>query len=153
MLQRIQTVYLFLVIVLITLSAVLPIAFYSNLTVGNQFNYTILRFLSPSDDAIKGFSSIPLAVPAAICVILALFEIFTYKKRNIQINLGIFNIIFNAIYLGVLIYYFNFVLTNGYSSDIKVLYKYPLIFPIVALIFKMCWQSEALKKMMIWSDF
>ena len=132
MLQRIQTVFLFLVIVLIALSVVLPIAFYSNLIKGSQFNYAILNFLSFGENSKGGFSSLPLFIPAALCVLLSIIEIFAYKKRGFQIKIGIFNILFNVIYLGILMYYFSAIFTA--SADIKVLYKYPLIFPVIALI-------------------
>lgn len=135
MLQRIQTVFIFLAIVLITLSLVLPIAFYSNLTVSNQFDYSILKFLSTKNVNITGFNSLPLFVPAVISILLSVIEIFSFKKRKVQLNLGIYSIVFNVLYVGLLVYYFTSVLNNSASGDVNVMYKYPLVFPVISLIF------------------
>lgn len=135
MLQRIQTVYLFLAIVFIALSVILPIAFYSNLIVGNQFEYSILKFLSPENSSNLGFNSLPLFVPAAISIILSIIAIFVFKNRKLQINLTVYSMVFNVVYVGLLAYYFLSVITNSVSNDVNVSHKYPLVFPVIALIF------------------
>ncbi len=135
MLQRIQTVFLFLAIVFIALSVILPIAFYSNLTTANQFEYSILNFLSPKNPNNLGFNSLPLFVPAAISIVLSIAALFMFKKRKLQINLTIYSIVFNVVYVGLLAYYILSVFSNSASKDVTVSHHYPLIFPIIALIF------------------
>lgn len=135
MLQRIQTVYLLLAIALIALSAILPLAFYSNIIQGQQFNYTVLGFLQPQNDFAKGFNSLPLFIFAAISILLSLVTIFSFKKRKFQLSLSTFNIVAVLFYIGILAYYFSNVITNNAGSNVNISLKYPLTFPAIALIF------------------
>lgn len=135
MLQRIQTVFILLAIVFIVLSLALPIAFYSNLTVSSQFDYTILKFLSTKNTNTLGFNSLPLFVPAILSALLSLVQIVMYKKRKVQINLGVYSMVLNVLYLGLLVYYMTSVLNHSVSGDVQVSHKYPLIFPVISLVF------------------
>ena len=136
MLQRIQTVYLLLAIALIALSMTLPLAFYSNIIQGQQFNYTVLGFLQPQDDFAKGFNSLPLFIFAAISILLSLVTVFSFKKRKFQLSLSTFNIVAVLFYIGILAYYFSNVITAGNAgNNVSVSLKYPLTFPAIALIF------------------
>lgn len=135
MIQRIQTIFLFFAIILTSLSMVLPIAFYSNITTGIQFEYSILKFLSPENPNNLGFNSLPLFVPAAISIVFSIAALFMFKNRKFQINMTIYSIVFNLVYVGLLVYYILSVLSNSATIDVNVSHKYPLIFPIIALIF------------------
>lgn len=134
MLQRIQTLFILGAIILITLSLMLPIAFYSNLTVSNQFDYTIIQFLSTKKAHVNGFNSLPLFVPAIINILLSVVELLTYKNRKLQLNLGIYGMVLNVLYLGLLGYYFTSVLATTASGDVNITYKIPLVFPVISLV-------------------
>lgn len=135
MIQRIQTIFLLLVIIFITLSISLPIAFYSNFIQGQQFNYSVIGYLHPTGSLTAGFSSIPLLLCGVISILLALTAIFTYKKRRFQFNVSGINILVILFYIGIIIYYFSDVITGTVTNDVKVSLKVPIVFPIIALIF------------------
>ncbi len=135
MLQRIQTVYLLLAVALITLSMTLPLAFYSNLIQGQQFNYTIIGFLQPKDAFAQGFNSLPMFIFASISILISMITVFSFKKRKFQLKLCVFNVVAILFYIGVVAYYFYTLSSGASGSDVILTLKYPLIFPPIALIF------------------
>lgn len=132
MIQRIQTLYLLLAAALLVLSMVLPVAFYSNLVQGVQFDYSILEFLKPQVVVYQKFNSLPMFMFGTVTLLLAVISIFVYKKRTVQYRICLINTILIIFYIGVIAYFFYIV--SG-ENNIRLSYKIPIVFPIVALVF------------------
>ena len=96
MIQRIQTLYLLLVVILGTL-----LCFFSH-----------IQFLTPEATdyvALQAFDKWPLAVMSIAIPFLALVTIFLFRKRLLQVRLNIMNVILCLGYYAMLALYVAFI--------------------------------------------
>ena len=99
MIQRIQSIYLLIVVILSSITLFLPWASFSSASYW-EFGYNGLWEFFQSDKTMmfeksKQIFSPPYALTAiaAIVPVVALVSIFLYKKRILQIRVSIFNIL------------------------------------------------------------
>lgn len=96
MLQRIQTVYLFIAVVLSgAIIYLLPLWINNN---GEVFYLN--RFIQSED-----WKMISMVVAFGLSAILSFISIFLYKKRKQQIGINRFNIVVNFYLLGIIVYH------------------------------------------------
>lgn len=93
MIQRIQSVYLFLVILFSGI-----IVFFVNLWDGQEISTSVLDLLNS-----QNFYFIVLAVTYLVIAILALISLLSFKKRLVQLRINRVNIVLNFILFGLLI--------------------------------------------------
>ena len=133
MLQRIQTLYLMLVVVLtsITLFTV-QAGFISNTNVATQY---ILNFKGVSQVLPNGLSLVQntwaLTAISALIPAVALVTIFLFKKRFLQIRLSIVNIVLLGGYYALL---FIYLWQAGVQLDAKWYLKIVTAFPLVSIV-------------------
>ncbi|MFW9596887.1 MAG: DUF4293 domain-containing protein [Paludibacter sp.] len=133
MLQRIQTLYLLLVVVLtsITLFTV-QAGFISNTNVATQY---ILNFKGVSQVLPNGLSLVQntwaLTAISALIPAVALVTIFLFKKRFLQIRLSIVNIVLLGGYYALL---FIYLWQAGVQLDAKWYLKIVTAFPLVSIV-------------------
>lgn len=124
MIQRIQTLYLLVSVILLGLLFQLPLA---------EFAYDSQLYVFKMAGLYNGESqevgTMAMLFFLSLIVILHLFVIFTYKKRILQIRILVFTII---LLLGLFGMFFYFVLAVFDHETIS--YKIPLAFPVVAAI-------------------
>ncbi|NCC99242.1 MAG: DUF4293 family protein [Bacteroidia bacterium] len=107
MIQRIQTVYLFIALILGTLMCFFPVAHVAESTIGFG-------------------SFIPYSVLCIFIPLILLVTIFIYKKRILQIRLTIFNIILMLFQLLLIVIYIYFLYKdNGANASIKI--SWPIV--------------------------
>jgi len=124
MIQRIQSVFIFLA-ALITAS-LLKLNFAELIVEGE---YYIFSAKGISLGEVIKFDGLPLMLFTGLIAILHFIALFLYKKRIRQIRLIGFTMIL-LIGLLALMFYF---LYSGFD-DVKVVFKVPMIFPLIALI-------------------
>lgn len=124
MIQRIQTIYILIAGVL---TATLFKLKFADLIVNNE----LLIFNSKGilKDTELVFNGLPIMILIGIIALLHLVIIFMYKKRIRQIRFLVFTLI---LLLGLFGMFFLF--TYAAFDDIKVAFKIPMAFPIVAII-------------------
>ncbi|MCK5781493.1 MAG: DUF4293 domain-containing protein [Flavobacteriales bacterium] len=124
MIQRIQSVYLLIVIILGGLGLYLPIWH-------NAENITV-----------KGFENIYILVLFALEIVLALATIFLFSNRKLQFVLGRINILINILLLGVFVYF-----TQSFSGEAIVASEKEigLVIPFVSIVFLFL-ANKAIKK-------
>lgn len=135
MIQRIQTVYLFLAAACSVALFFFPVAsFLSDLTY-QKFYITGLENMAPgSPAAIASSLVLPLAVVGAIMAILALAGILTYKNRGLQLKLVTFGILLSVIMIaGIFFLYVPLIekklsVVPDYSGSVGI------YFPLIALV-------------------
>lgn len=129
MIQRIQTVYLSIGLILMGLISWLPLGE----IVSNGIIYTFsIAGVADELTGKKIYSGIPLMVMLGIIIIAQLFIINSYKKRVLQMRVASFNIIFML----------GFVLASWFFvySSVKILgdgaytFKLAMAFPLVSMI-------------------
>ena len=146
MIQRIQTVYLFLAFIAIALLFAFPLAQFFSETGTYIFSITGLKNMVPGEpDAFKPIIFLPLILVAAGIGLLSLFTIFQYKKRSLQVKLtsaGVFASI--ALIMGVFFLYIPMIekktkIVPNYMDSIGI------FLPLVALVF-MVMANRAIKR-------
>lgn len=116
MIQRIQTIFIFAVVVLQSLLFFLP----------------IVKFLGADGTQVicKPINVMPLAVLCVATSLIAAVSIFLYKKRIIQMRVTIFNTIILLALQAYIIYYL-ILFSQSYTV---VDYAIPTVFPLIAVI-------------------
>lgn len=124
MIQRIQSLYLLIVVVLTGILFATPVLEFS--VSGEPFFYDLnLWGLNARGAGDIVMSSSPLAMLIGLTGVVALVTIFLFKNRMLQVRLSIFNIICLIGYVPLLWYFVHRVQT-GYQAEV--------IFNIVAAI-------------------
>jgi len=126
MIQRIQTIFLLLVVGLLVLSMCFPLGYFID---SNGIAYSFSPFgidLNDSFHSTWGIFGILI-----LCSIIALSSIFLYKNRILQIRLSIFNSILLIGYYLVFIAFF-FALKDNFQA-FRI--NWALCLPLIAIIF------------------
>ncbi|MFP4469054.1 MAG: DUF4293 domain-containing protein [Bacteroidales bacterium] len=139
MLQRIQTVFMFLAIVMGVLTFFFPIATYFSETVYFQYFLYEIRNLSPDpfnemgvvSGGISDWFVLPLALLQVVILALIFITIFRYRKRLLQIRLNYLTIFLNVLLVGG-IFYASTMLEQ--ESQTRPDYGLGGIFPLITII-------------------
>ena len=124
MIQRIQTVYIFIAAILTGLLLGFDFA---ELAVNGDWYVFNAGGISDGEQVI--YNGLPVLAFISLITLLHLVAIFMYKKRIRQIRLLSFTIILLLGLLGILFYF----LHAGFDN-IEVAYKIPMAFPLIAVI-------------------
>ena len=124
MIQRIQTVYLFISALLIASLMKLKLA---DLSVNDELYTFTARGIYNGENLV--FDGLAIFIFIWVVVLLNLFVIFKYKKRILQIRILVFTMV---LLLGLFGMFFYFAYA-GFEGA-KVAFKIPVVFPIVAVI-------------------
>jgi len=124
MIQRIQSLYLLLTVILCSLLFALPFAEIAK--DGSVFLFTS-NGISLDGSVKQGTIAVVLLI--ALIVILHLFAIFCYKNRILQKKIVLVGIISLIGLLGLIFYYSYF-----YFSGAKISFQTAFIFPLISII-------------------
>lgn len=126
MIQRIQTVYLLVVAILMVVMMSLPVGSF----VASDYTATVFNNLSlVAPDGTADYEPWAMFAILMVSAVVTLGTIFLYKKRMLQIRLTIFNIILLLGYYGTLVT-FVFML-KGENSFIP---SWTVILPLISII-------------------
>ncbi|OQY03594.1 MAG: hypothetical protein B6I20_04725 [Bacteroidetes bacterium 4572_117] len=131
MIQRIQTIYIFLSSVLIFLIFIFPISeFFVDGNLSYIFRYRGIYELTDKAE-IATITSLPLAVLFGIILVIGLINIFLFKNRGLQMRLCIFNIMLMLGSIGLAYYYIYFA-----SVELAVTVRFSIVatFPLISAI-------------------
>ncbi len=129
MIQRIQTIYLLLVIICLGLAFVFPFADYA---VGQEtFTFNIFG-LTIGDENIIRF---PFYISVALSIGLSIFTISKFKNRGFQMKLGRFNYL--IILITIVLSFVNVRTVEDMfpNQEVVVSYGVGLFLPVAALVF------------------
>lgn len=129
MLQRIQTVYLLIITLLMVGVLLMPLATLESEGTFYTFNTTGINTIAEAPELIS--PTWALFALTAVIALIALITIFLYKKRMLQIRLSIFNAI---LMIGFYALFGFFVYTIKNSMEVSFSVKIALSFPLIALI-------------------
>ncbi len=124
MIQRIQTIYLLLISVLIgQLFLFPPVIFYKEAEV-------IALSIGKTEPEV-----LPLTILFGLIVLISFITIFLFKKRILQIRLTIFNTVLMLGSVGLLTYIvYQFAEADSYLVEFKIFCSFPLITIILAYL-------------------
>lgn len=129
MIQRIQSVYLLISFLVLSLMLFFPLGMIDTHTyVVHRYDAFTINVVETDELIVHTF---PIAVLAGISALISLITIFLYKKRMVQKRLGVLNILL-LIGLIVLLYVY-----PNYLSGLDIMmvnYKVLAAMPIIAII-------------------
>ncbi len=130
MVQRIQTLYLLIALILVGLMFFFP---YAEILSGEgklySFQFDGLYYIESLEVYVQ---TIPSVILLAVIVLLNLVTIFLFKKRILQMRLAFINMILMLGFIGLVYFY-----VKSFSSELQaeaVSYKIYGIFPAVSAI-------------------
>lgn len=124
MIQRIQTVYILIAEMLI---ASLFFLKFADLSVNSELYTFTVKGIFNGETMV--FDGLPIMIFIGLITLLHLAIIFMYKKRILQIRITVFTIILLMGLTGLFFYFVYF----GFT-DVKVAFKVPMAFPVIAII-------------------
>lgn len=130
MIQRIQSLFLLQVIVLLGFMVFFPIS--ELMTTATEIVYKLgFTGIKAESEIYAAFSIVPYSLLVALCLLIALATLFLFKKRMLQIRLTIFNIVLLVGLQGLAFYY-----TNAAANELDASYSFTILFvaPIVSAI-------------------
>lgn len=130
MLQRIQTVYLLIIVGLMAAMMFLPLAVMQ--VGGEYYTFKAIGVSTMAAGAELVYSTWGLFVLAAVISLLALITIFLFKKRILQIRLCVFNAILMLGFYGIFAFFAWTLKSDLAYSGLNL--RIALSFPVIALI-------------------
>ncbi len=124
MIQRIQTVYLLISILLLGLLFWLPLA---DITSGTDIYQFTIKGITKGEEQL--FSGLPFMVFLMIIIALHLAVVFMYKNRIRQIRILVFSMVLLLGLFGVF-FYFTYAGFDGARASFRI----PVAFPLIAMI-------------------
>lgn len=110
MIQRVQTLYLFLVVILSAVMFFTPVGGFYNKTTLEVYDLTFMGvFLQDDMQTVENNPSVMpvwgLSILTAVIPVIALISIFLYRKRVLQARFNVFNILLMVGYYALLFFY------------------------------------------------
>ncbi|SRR6056297_1774800 len=134
MIQRIQSLYLFIAFLLMGSLFFLPLAIVS--TESDLYTVMFDGFYKSYSETVF-IQTIPLIILLVVIVALSFVSIFLYKKRIIQMRLNFINIILMLGYAGLLFFYITSFANGKFTEEITsetIHYKIYAAFPFVSAV-------------------
>ena len=128
MIQRIQTLFLFAVLVLSSLMLTGDLIKMDNGT-GTMFTISLKGLGEAGGETVQ--SLWPLSLILVVVPLLTLAAIFLYKKRSLQMKMTLLVLLLS---LGVLILGAFYVIMFDRKIDVTVIWKIKVIFPLISAI-------------------
>ena len=128
MIQRIQSIYLFIVFILNICLFFSPLAYFKS------YGFYIYGVREITENIVKSnyLNYLPLIILTTIIALLAIITLFLYKNRQLQIKLVRLNIMLDTILVAVIFFYY----TERIAMELlaKTTYTIFSVIPIVSLI-------------------
>jgi len=131
MIQRIQSIYLFLIFILFALLFVFPLAGFISADMNNylfRFNGIIENI---ANDPARYANTFEVGVLIAVISLISLTTIFLYNKRNLQIRLCIYNTIL-MVALACIIAVYSLLASRDLNAEF--VFKFASSFIIISII-------------------
>lgn len=129
MIQRIQTVYLLVSFILVSIMFGVPIAEFYSLE-GEFYTFELMGLDNVEGERIH--NTLPLAILFGVIDFLIFLSIFLYRRRVLQMRLCVYNILLLIGSLGLLYYYFQQII-DGYNAP-NYSFSFTIVIPTVTII-------------------
>ena len=132
MIQRIQTVFLFIAAILAGVLFFCPIASFDYGT--EMMQLTVLGVDNQIDATYFGGGySIPLLILTILMVIIPIFTIFKFKNRQLQLKLSSLVVFLNAIFCGLVFLYYVSNIQKTIATE-SVYYNFGIYVPLINMV-------------------
>lgn len=132
MIQRIQSVFLFLAVVFAGLLFVCPIASFDY---GNDLMTLTILNVENQQDALyfSNTYTLPLLIVTILMSVVPLFTIFKFKNRNLQLKLSSLTVFLNAVFCGLIFLYYTSNIQKTIASE-TVTYLFGAYIPLINMV-------------------
>ncbi|WP_187262818.1 DUF4293 domain-containing protein [Pontibacter beigongshangensis] len=143
MIQRIQSVFLFLLVLSMISILFIDIWSKTDTTSGQTVTLTAFsidtHFLNNEGEptntgSTQSQGAIAIGLLAIAAAVIALYEIFQFKSRLTQMKLGLFNTLVLVALFGTTFYQANYVANTMVASDVSGTYEAGFYMPVLALL-------------------
>ncbi len=131
MLQRIQSLYLLIVLILCSLNAFLPIAEFASSTEVYQLGISGLKQIITDSEPVTIEHVWVMAIILIIIPLISLITVNLFKRRMLQIRLTVFNSLLMLGYYG-LFFYFRYYFITKYNCE--AFFTWTIILPLISII-------------------
>ena len=134
MIQRIQSIFLALVVVLGVIASFVPVLSFTNAE--TTFVMNLYKTVTVSETADLVAKNMGVGVLQGVVQLLALVIIFLFKNRSLQMKLAKLNILLIALQIAAIVMYIDAVKTaiGETANDIAIGLKFGAIIPLLSLI-------------------
>lgn len=134
MIQRIQSLYLFLAFVAVMIMFFFPVAsFYSDFYTLRLYIYEIQDLTPDNEPLFSQFFILPLSILVILIGLLAVYTVMLFKNRLKQIRITKINIFLNALLIVGIFVIYPELINRQINADPE--YKTGAYFPLVSMIF------------------
>lgn len=132
MIQRIQSVFLFLAVVFAGLLFVCPIASFDY---GNDLMTLTILNVENQQDALyfSNTYTLPLLIVTILMSVVPLITIFKFKNRNLQLKLSSLTVFLNAVFCGLIFLYYTSNIQKTIASE-TVTYLFGAYIPLINMV-------------------
>jgi len=136
MIQRIQSVFLFMIVIAMVALFFVPIWSKTNPADGQEYALTAFSLgpVASTANADASTSTIFIAILAGLAGAIALYEIFQYKNRLTQMKLGLLNSLVMAALMGCVFYFSSYVGEDLIKTTTQGEYMAGFYLPAVGLL-------------------
>lgn len=132
MIQRIQTVFLFLAAIFAGLLFFFPIASFDYGT--TSMSLTILGVKNQIDaEYFSNMYALPLLVMTILMIIVPIITVFMFKKRQLQLKLSSLNVFLNAILCGLIFLYYSSNIQKTIAAE-TISYMFGSYIPLINMV-------------------
>ena len=137
MIQRIQTVYLFLASAVMVLINWLPLVKFTikNNETENLVDFTTFGIENNINDVAIYVTTYPIAIITFLTAVLSFIAIFMYKNRTKQKNVALISLFLSLMFYAIFIIYWWYL--KDFISTTQTTISYGLAIPAVSLILNM----------------
>lgn len=135
MVQRVQSIYMFLVVVFMSFMIMFPLAVFEHLdgSILKYFAFGLKKYTAEGNEVI--LSSIPVLFLVLTIMILNLVNIFLYAKRTRQMRICVYNILLMVGLIFLVLFYYRHINNNVPVTSHS--FKVAIIIPIVSIFFNL----------------
>ncbi len=134
MIQRIQSIFLFLAAIAAILLFFFPLAsYFGNFHSVEVFVYYVKNFVPSGEPLFGPYFLMPLTIITALLVIMPLATIFMYKKMQQQVKVIQFTVILDLLFVGLVFLFF----TDAFAKATQASAEFQLgvFLPLIHLVF------------------
>jgi hypothetical protein len=134
MIQRVQSIYLLLVTILMSFTLVKPYAGFTLIDGQSLLLKAHVITIQSGENVISTYkTTIPVIFLVLVAGFLSFFTIFFYHRRILQIRLTLLTMVLIVILTGAMLAYY-FTVKNSFTDETSTL-RLSMAFPVLALIF------------------
>lgn len=143
MIQRIQSLYLFVVAAACTVLFFFPMIEYIDPMKGTYKLFASFMIFSDTKDVIFFWETFPLLVLVIASLVLALVTIFLFRKRKLQFRLVNINVLINVVLVALVFLLYSRIYEH--RLQITSTYEFGMYIPLISLVFLVL-ASRAIRK-------